>query len=116
MIAKFFILSLFVAGAFGSKYKTFQSKIQNSYFSTFLFLGCADTCDDSVSAIKGFVAAASPAEVKNAVEMANAYLGLDLTVGDIMSVAENFDWCGAISAHPKGDDFCAWVAGLIGSK
>ena len=56
---------------------------------------------------------ATPYEVLQAVNLANAYLGLDLTPGDVMGAAEDFDWCAAISAHPDGDTFCGWVHYLI---
>ena len=113
MIAKFFILSLFIAGAFGSKY-LWKTSYQNGLCTTFIFLDCDDTCDNSVSAIKGAIAEADPEDVIAAVDVALGYLGLDhVSAEEALDWADNFDWCAEISAHPAGDAICAWVHNMI---
>ena len=77
----------------------------------FLTLGCADTCDDSVSAIKAFVDTVDPGTVAAAANTIGGYLGVDGS--EVLDFANNFDWCAEIAAHPAGDAFCEWTHSIV---
>ena len=93
MIGKFFILSLFIAGA----------------------LGDCSNCDDTVSHIKSLIALA-PDVQDLVIETVQSYIVCpddgaicDLDPSEVIDFLDNFDFCNVLANNEGGEELCAMV-------